>query len=385
MIVFNLYLKILNKMKFTIIVYVVLFAIITLISMVTYKPRTPSFNIIKVDIAFIDNDKTEYTNNFNQYLSKYANFENIEKEYLDDAFFYRDIHMIIEIPENFTASLFNMENPKIQIKSVPESAETATIERAMNKYLNLSRIYIENNLYTDNLHESLLEILDKEANVELYSEETNNDKAPKFYFNYLAYVLMAMLISIIGTIMVSFKSQDIKRRNQLGTITVKQMNTILLLCNLLFGLFTYFIFIIISIILYSDTIFTIRGLLLIINAFIFVFTVISLAYLLVVLTKSINIIGGVSTVIALGASFLTGVFIPQFLLDETILSIAKFIPSYWYVLANEELYSLYSYNFSNLKPIFTSYFIQIIFIFIFIILALFISKWKQREEEGFVE
>lgn len=385
MIVFNLYLKILNKMKFTIIVYVVLFAIITLISMVTYKPRTPSFNIIKVDIAFIDNDKTEYTNNFNQYLSKYANLENIEKEYLDDAFFYRDIHMIIEIPENFTASLFNMENPKIQIKSVPESAETATIERAMNKYLNLSRIYIENNLYTDNLHESLLEILDKEANVELYSEETNNDKAPKFYFNYLAYVLMAMLISIIGTIMVSFKSQDIKRRNQLGTITVKQMNTILLLCNLLFGLFTYFIFIIISIILYSDTIFTIRGLLLIINAFIFVFTVISLAYLLVVLTKSINIIGGVSTVIALGASFLTGVFIPQFLLDETILSIAKFIPSYWYVLANEELYSLYSYNFSNLKPIFTSYFIQIIFIFIFIILALFISKWKQREEEGFVE
>src|SRR5690606_27256068 len=153
-----------------IIVYVVLFAIITLISMVTYKPRTPSFNIIKVDIAFIDNDKTEYTNNFNQYLSKYANFENIEKEYLDDEFFYRDIHMIIEIPENFTASLFNMENPKIQIKSVPESAETATIERAMNKYLNLSRIYIENNLYTDNLHESLLEILDKEANVELYSE-----------------------------------------------------------------------------------------------------------------------------------------------------------------------------------------------------------------------
>src|SRR5690606_20770454 len=121
--------------------------------------------------------------------------------------------------------------------------------------------------------------------------------APKFYFNYLAYIFMAMLISIIGTIMVSFKSQGIKQRNQLGTITNKQMNFILLLCNLLFGLFTFIVFILISIILYSETIFTTKGLLLVLNAFIFVFTVISLAYLLVVLTKSKNIIGGLATVI----------------------------------------------------------------------------------------
>jgi len=379
MTVFNLYLKILNKNKIAIIVYIVIFTILTLIMVNTIYVQD-SFSNTKVDIAFIDDDNTEYTNNLKDYISDYAVIKNIKKEDLEDAFFYRDIEMIIEIPQGFTNSLASENKLNIETKTIPDSAQSVTLQRAMEKYINLSRVYIENDLKTDNLHQSLKDILDNEAKVNINSKIKVDYTNSEFYFNYLAYVLLAMLVTVIGSIMTSFRPIEIKRRNNLGSVSNKKMNLILLISNLLLGIFIWLIFIIISIILYSDIMLKTNGLLLMINCLIFLFTVISIAYLFVVIFKSGNVIGALATVVSLGSSFLTGVFIPQFLLDDFIIKIAKFIPSYWYVKANSNISTLYNYNNTTLKPIYSSFIIQIIFTFVFIILSLFISKYKQREE-----
>src|SRR5690554_6413658 len=189
-----------------------------------------------------------------------------------------------------------------------------------------------------------------------------------------------MLVTVIGSIMTSFRPIEIKRRNNLGSVSNKKMNLILLISNLLLGIFIWLIFIIISIILYSDIMLKTNGLLLMINCLIFLFTVISIAYLFVVIFKLGNVIVALATVVSLGSSFLTGVYISQFLLDDFIIKITKFIPSYWYVKANSNISTLYNYNNTTLKPIYSSFIIQIIFTFVFIILSLFISKYKQREE-----
>lgn len=380
MIVSNLYLKILNKSKIAIIVYIVIFTILTLVMINSNKGVQDRFKNVKINIAYIDNDNTEFSNNLKDYISDYAEIKNIEKSNLDDAFFYRDIEMIIEIPKGFTSSFLDGNNPKIETKIIPESAKSVTLQRAIDKYLNLTRVYLENDISTNDLHEVVKTVLSKEAKVNISAKVKDDYTSLQFYYNYLAYILMALLITVIGSIMISFKPIEIKRRNGLGSISNNKMNMILLLCNFIFGIVLLILFIIISYILYPDIMIKTNGLLFMLNSFIFLLTVISLAYLLVVLFKSGNIIGALATVFSLGSSFLTGIFIPQFLLDDVIIKISKILPSYWYVKANDNISTLIKYNSTALKPVYTSFLMQIIFTIIFIVLALFISKYKQREE-----
>lgn len=380
MIVSNLYLKLLNKNKIAIIVYIVIFTILTLVMINSNKGVQDRFKNVKINIAYIDNDNTEFSNNLKDYISDYAEIKNIEKSNLDDAFFYRDIEMIIEIPKGFTSSFFDGNNPKIETKIIPESAKSVTLQRAIDKYLNLTRVYLENDISTNDLHEVVKTVLSKEAKVNISAKVKDDYTSLQFYYNYLAYILMALLITVIGSIMISIKPIEIKRRNGLGSISNNKMNMILLLCNFIFGIVLLILFIIISYILYPDIMIKTNGLLFMLNSFIFLLTVISLAYLLVVLFKSGYIIGALATVFSLGSSFLTGIFIPQFLLDDVIIKISKILPSYWYVKANDNISTLIKYNSTALKPVYTSFLMQIIFTIIFIVLALFISKYKQREE-----
>jgi ABC-2 type transport system permease protein len=45
----------------------------------------------------------------------------------------------------------------------------------------------------------------------------------------------------------------------------------------------------------------------------------------------------VTNVVALGMSFLCGVFVPQSMMGERVLRIAHFLPAYWYVRINNLL------------------------------------------------
>ena len=378
MTVFKLYLKILNQNKVTIFVYLGIFILLTLIMVNTFNSNTENFANVKTDIAFIDHDDTEFTRNFKSYLADYANFKTFKEDKLEDAFFYREIQMIIEIPKGFTDKFSTQEELKIKTKSVPDSAASYTLEQAMDNYLNLARTYQENNISTGDLHEAIMAILTKEAKTEFIQDQDGDYSGAEFYFNYLSYIFLGLIISVICSIMIAFKPLDIKRRNNLGAISNKKMNFILLFSNFLLAFLFYLILIIVALILYSDVMFKANGFLLMLNAFIFLLTVISLAYLLVVIFNSRNIVGALATVISLGSSFICGVFIPQFLIDDFILKIARIFPSY--VNANEKIASLFKYDYIMMKPIYNSFLIQSIFTFIFIALALTISKAKQRAE-----
>ena len=83
-----------------------------------------------------------------------------------------------------------------------------------------------------------------------------------------------------------------------------------------------------------------------------------------------------ANVISLGCCFISGVFVPQEYLGDTVLSIAKFNPTYWYVKANDEISVLVNYNKENLMPIFIS--MLIVFGFAIAIYALTLVIIKQK-------
>ena len=82
-------------------------------------------------------------------------------------------------------------------------------------------------------------------------------------------------------------------------------------------------------------------------------------------------INGISTVLSLGTSFISGVMVPQELLGDRVLTIAKFFPTYYFVRINDMgPISLLDVRFEILM--------QILFGIAFLLMGLYFSKTTQR-------
>jgi len=81
-------------------------------------------------------------------------------------------------------------------------------------------------------------------------------------------------------------------------------------------------------------------------------------------------------VITLAASFLSGVFVPQEFLGAGLLRFAQFLPTYWYVRANNQIAEVTRLNLDG--PLLQSLAMQLAFGLAFLSLALAIAKNRRR-------
>jgi ABC-2 type transport system permease protein len=80
--------------------------------------------------------------------------------------------------------------------------------------------------------------------------------------------------------------------------------------------------------------------------------------------------------VALGFCFISGVFVPQQFLGSSVLEIASFTPSYWFVKANNQIAELTQFDFAYVEPIVSGMLIQVGFALAFFTVALVIGKKK---------
>jgi ABC-2 type transport system permease protein len=155
------------------------------------------------------------------------------------------------------------------------------------------------------------------------------------------------------------------------------MNLQILLGNIIFAAACWGIMIIGSFVLNGDQMLTTNALYFCINSFVFTLTALSLSFLVGIAVKSGNAQSAAANVIALGLSFISGVFVPHELLGRNVLAMARFTPTYWYVKANDTINSLTNFNMENLSPVYESILIQLGFAVALLSVALVISKRKQ--------
>ena len=85
--------------------------------------------------------------------------------------------------------------------------------------------------------------------------------------------------------------------------------------------------------------------------------------------------------VSLSLCFVSGVFVPQEILSQTINIIASFTPIYWYVKGNNEISSLLEVKLDSIKPIITYMGIQLLFAAAIMSAGLLISKQKSFSRE----
>ena len=374
MTIFKYFFKVMNEYKGIILLYTGILIFFAGFNLSTGE-NTMSFVAEKPDVLLIDHDNSKYSNNLKKYLEENANLKDLENK--NDALFYRDVSLIIEIPEGYYDSIKN-NKLDIEIKSTND-AEAEYGKMLLERYLKISLIYEKENLQEDELIEKINQNIKitTEVNISSKLDSETMDKAT-FYYNFANYSLLAGCVFVISTTLNSFKNINIKKRTMISSYNYKKYNKNLFLAGSTYGIVLWILYTLISFILLKDVMFTINGLLYLINSFIFMLCSVSIAFFMGSLITDKEALNSIVNVVALGSSFLCGAFVPMNFLPDSVLKIAQFLPSYWFIKNNELIKTVESISQSTLNDYIFNLSIVIIFIIIISIGTNIISKKKQK-------
>jgi len=380
MTIFKTFLKVLNKYKFTVIMYTVILIFFAGFNM---KSNDNNINFVasKPDILIVNNDTEEgITKDLINYLKANNNLKNIKEDSdaIDDALFYRDVNYIVYIPNNFRIDFLRGKNPQIEVKSTGDY-NASLAEMMVKKYLKLANIYNKSNLSEAEIIKNINEIISTKSEIELTTKlDTELLTKVSSYYNFTNYCFLASTLYIICLILSSFRNELVNKRTIISSLPYQKFNLKLLSCNIFFATFLWLFYVLLSVILFGSIMFTIHGLLYILNSFIFMIFTVTLAFLIGNLLRNKEAINGIVNVIALGTSFLCGAFVPMEYLPTSVLNIAHALPSYYFIKNNNLIKSLEIFNSPNLKPLIINIAIIILFSIIFVILNNAIMRKKQK-------
>lgn len=386
--VYKAFFKIIQKNRGQILIYLVVFMVLALLLSSTYNPpQDTDFTKVKVNIAFINDDgDSQLVDGLKTYLGENANLVDLpdDTQQLQDALFFRKVEYILRVPAGFTEALLSGQDVQLEKTTVPDSTSNVYMDLLINKYLNTAKTYTTYmpGLTQTKLVSYLENDLAEAAEVTMISSGSHSAAAEKsgYYFNYLSYSMFAILILGVCSVMLVFNDTDLKRRNLCSPIRSANMNFQMILGNLSFAVLTWLVLISASFVMYGSFMVTTTGLLLLLNSFVFTLAALSISYLIGNLVKSRGAMSAVANVFALGTSFISGVFVPQALLGDNVLTIASFTPTYWYVKANNEIAAAASFNADNLQSIFTS--MVLVLAFGVAVLGVTLVLIKQRRVEA---
>jgi len=219
-----------------------------------------------------------------------------------------------------------------------------------------------------------------EVSYRTYGKTLDMLESMTFSFNYSAYVLLSLLILGFSSFMLVYNQPDLRKRNLCSPIPLRSQNSQILLGNLVYALLCWAVMMGLNFMLFGKAVFAQQVFIFALNALVFTVVCLSLGFLIGSVTRSRTVQAAINNAVTLGMSFIGGVFVPQFLLGKTVLSIAQFTPTYWYVRANNEAGQLSRLTIETLSPILGYMGIQLGLAVAILAVALVIIKQNQQSQ-----
>lgn len=379
MIVFKTILKILNKLKGLIILYTIMLISVTLVNQTS--GNVDSFEEVKPSVIIVNNDKSKngVTNHFIKYLENHMEVKDIDignEEKIDDALFYRDVSLVVYIPDGFGDDLLDSKDVSVEYKISGDKGSSYG-KMLVQNYFDSFNIY--NNYYDgDELFDRLDNALNLDVNVEVKSKlDTNSLSRMARFFNFLNYAILAGCVYSISMILASLKSENVRKRTIVSSYDYKKYNRIVLEACSIVIIGMWLLYMILALIIFKDLFISMNGLWYVINSFVFSLCSLCIGFLIGNITQNKGAISGIVNVISLGSSFLCGCFVPFEFMPDYVIKIAHIFPTYYFVINNEALKVMDNFSLSSVSPLILNMGIVLIFGVCFVIITNYVSKKKQ--------
>lgn len=382
--VLKVYFKVLKKTIPAIVVYIVMFLIFA--SLITTYGTTGSavFKQTKADVAFINYDgDTPLTKGLKNSISDNANFVNIKdnSQALQDALYFRNVEYVIKIPKGFTNDFLSGKDAKIDKTALSDSANGVYMDYMVNRYLNTVKLYKNSlpGLTQEQLMQRVKDNLSVKADttLESYGAKASRLDTITRYFQFLAYFFLCVLMLGVSSIMMAFNKKDLMMRNMSSPLRPLSMNIQLFLGHVFLTLIVLACSIALGLALCGTTVIGSNFALMCVNALCFALVALSISFFIGHFAISQGALSGIVNAVALGMSFISGVFVPQQLLAGSVLAAAHYTPAFWYVKAMEDIKGLVNFSMGNLQPVIISMLIELGFAAAFFVLSLATGKRRK--------
>lgn len=376
MTVFKTYFKILKQNKSVIIMYTAILLIFTVFGTASGN-TTKTFTASKPDVTIINSDiNSKIVENLVSYIDNNANIIEIEntESKISDALFYKDINAVLYIYDGYTNDYLNNQEKELDVRLATDYA-ASYMKMLLDKYFKVADVTNNNINDEEKIISTINDSLKQEAKIEIKNTvDTNRLSDASYYYNFANYSILAVCIYLIATVMSTFNKENVRKRNLVSSKKISSLTKELYFGNAVFVFIVWLFVVIVSLFMLKDIMFSINGLWMIFNSFIFMFTALGIGFLTGTILKSRDAINGITNVVALGSSFMCGCFVPIEFMPDFVVQISKVWPTHWYISNNVLLTTIEEFNFDTLKPIFINMGVMVLFSIVFFVLAVIYNK-----------
>ena len=342
--VFKTYFKLLKHYKGIVILYVAIFFSVALI-MSTHLSSSgeKEFEETKLDIAIIDQDNKTFGNALMEYFENSHNLTAMEydENKIAEELYWKKLDYVLIIPKGFEESLTTKDTEKMELSSmkVPGSFDSNYFEAELDLYISKFSGLVGAGYSVSDAEQELLELQKEKAKVRVASfvNENQHDISTVFFI-YIPYLFIALGMNGIGIILLRFNEKEIKDRTECGALSMQARIKGLTAAIFIFGLMLLAIVLVTVGVLSKGSIYTdVRFPYFMLNILSMLLFGLSLGFFTGTIAKDDQMINGMTNVISLVLCFLGGVFVPMEFFSDGVTKVAKFFPTYWYVVTNDAI------------------------------------------------
>lgn len=373
MTVFKSFFAVSKKYIGTLIMYTCIFLGIALsIAKLNNTNTVDSFKSTRLEVAYFNHSDSTLANKLIEYLSENHNMKDDYEENIDcyrDEIYNRTIDYVLIIPEDFE------KTHEVEAYKLPGSVTAQFMDLSINSFITTFSAYKVTGINDDEAYAKTLETMALNTEISFGDQtKVSNYSDEHYFFQYLPYIFTCVICLSLAPVLISFNKTEVKKRTLCSGISLGKRNISLAAGCVLYTLGIVLFYIIISLIVYGNVIFTSSGALRLANALIFSFVALAFAFLLSNLTNQVNAVNMYVNAIGLGSSFICGIFVPRQFLATGVINAGRFFPAYWYVNVEEAASNI---NAASTSTIVTGLGVQLLFALALMTIALVIGNRKK--------
>lgn len=331
----------------------------------------------KVDYALLDEDGSALSKGLASYLEEKHVLKEVrtfDPEVLRDDLYSRYIGGAVVLRTGFEDAFLGKDTQDyISVYDIPDNNYAIVFSSAINEYLSYVRELTDSGMSVGDAAQIAKEELSRSVEVSFLDDgsgATGYSKAYYFYL-YMPWILVLMIVVALTPVLVRLDEERIRKRIYASPYKFTKMNGEIYLAMIVVGIAVCTVLFILSKMLlpgYDNT-----GLY-VMNMLSMMLVALSITFFFSKFVKSDMVISLVGNLVSLGMAFLSGVFVPQSVMSESILSVAHFLPAYWYVRAAE---AINSYKPGNLSSVLVPIGIEVLFAVALFGAGLYAAKVKR--------
>ena len=376
--VFKAMMKVIKKRLPSAMIYIIVFiAVSVIVSSAATKDN--SFEASRLNVCVFDEDDTPESRALIDFIGKSNDIVEIEnnRDVIIDSLYYKRADFVLTVKKGYaeklaagtTADLFDSYH-------MDESFSTVFMGQKLDEYTNTVKSYLTMGKSVEEALSCAAEALSQETQVDMLRVDKGGNSHFSvdfaYYFRYMPYILISVIISVITMVLVTMNKKDIRYRTNCSSMKNSSYTMQLFAGSFLFVFVIWLLLMVVGVIL-NEEMYTGRAWLAVLNSFIFSVVITAMAVFISSFEPKENMISLLTQLLGLGMSFFCGVFIPKEVLSDGVLSVARFLPAYWYVNAVDMIADITSFDTDEVVK---CYLIQLAFAATLILLTLLVRRVK---------